>query len=144
MTMMQRATARTSEREAFYDRNGGLNKEPLWEGLHGSVIARPTPRHGNFRRYLKTFGLMTMVGASATLAMPIGKAQASGDFVLWCKNIQLHAFGYSKTAMLSADCTRNDPKKTLHSSMNLNEYIVNSEGIGGLDWATHGDFQETC
>jgi hypothetical protein len=57
-----------------------INKAPRWERLHGSVIARPTARHGNFQRYLKTFGLMTMVAVSASLAMPMGKAQARGDF----------------------------------------------------------------
>jgi len=142
MTMMQRATARTSEREAFYDRNGGFNKAPLWERLHGSVIARPTPRHGNFRCYLKTFGLITMVGASATLAMPIGKAQASGDFILSCNNTRLNAVDFSETAMLMAECTRKNGSTNKKASINLNDLIANIQGT--LKWATHGDFQETC
>jgi hypothetical protein len=144
MTTMQAATAWTSERDAFYDRNGGFNKAALWERLHGSVIARPTARHGNFQRYLKTFGLMTMVAVSASLAMPMGKAQASGNFSLTCNNLKLQAVNFSKTAMLSADCKRMDPtKKPLHASINLNNYIVDDKQRH-LNWATHGDFQQTC
>jgi len=140
MTMMQAATARTSERNAFYDRNGGFNKAALWDQLHGSVTARPGSSDRKFRRYLKTLGLITMVGVSANLAMPMGKAQAGG-FGLTCNNVKLDAVDDSKKAILSADCKRKDPTKTLYSSINLNDYLANS---GGLVWATHGDFQQTC
>ena len=47
MTMMQQAAARTPER--------------------GSVSAPATTQHSNFQHYLETFGLMTMVGISASL-----------------------------------------------------------------------------
>ena len=142
MTMIQQATTRTSERDAFYDPNGVFDKAPLWQRLHGSVTARPTTRHWNFQRYLKTFGLITMVGASAILAMPIGKAQARGDFILSCNNIRLNAVDFSKTAKLTADCTRKDRSTNTGAYINLNDYIVNNQGT--LQWATHGDFQETC
>jgi hypothetical protein len=145
MTMMQQATARTCEREAFYERNGGSHKPPLWERPHGSVTARPTPRHRNFRRYLKSFGLITMVGVSANFALPMGKAQARGNFSSTCHNIQLEAKDHSKTAKLSADCTRQDPRQTLRSSINLNDYLTNNQGH--LQWRRRpggGDFQESC
>jgi hypothetical protein len=142
MTMMQLATAQAPEGEAFYNPNGGFNMATLREWLHGSVIAPPATRHPNFRRYLKILGLITMVGVSANLAMPMGKALAAGDFSLTCNNIQIDEQDGTKKAMLSADCKRMDPRaKPLHSSINLNDYIGN---IGFLTWATHGDFQETC
>ena len=85
MTIMKQATARTPEREALYERNGGFNKAPPWERLHGLVTARPTTRHPNFRRYLETFGLMTMVGISANLlAAPVARAESPGNFSRSC------------------------------------------------------------
>ena len=81
MAMMQQAGARTPEREALYDENGDFDETLLRERLHGSVTARPTTRHWNFQRYVKTFGLIIMVGVSSNLAMPIGRAQARGDSV---------------------------------------------------------------
>jgi hypothetical protein len=76
MTMMQHAAARTPAREASYERSGGFNKAPLWERLPGSVTARPPTRPPNFEGYLKTFGLVTMVGISANLlAAPVARAE---------------------------------------------------------------------
>jgi hypothetical protein len=88
MMMMQQAAARTPEREAFCDRNGVFKMVSLLEQPHGSVTGWPTTRHGNFQRYLKTFGLITMVGVSANFTI-IGQAQARGDFSVSCTNIQL-------------------------------------------------------
>ena len=76
MTMMQQAAARTTERDAFYDRNGAFKIASLLEQLQGSLTGRLGTRRRNSQRYLNTFGLITMVGASATLAMPMDKAQA--------------------------------------------------------------------
>jgi hypothetical protein len=151
MTMMQRAPTRTSEREAFYDQNGASNKMPLWERQHGSLTARPTPRHRNFRLYLKTLGLVTIVGVSANLALPMAKAQAGGNFSLSCTNIHLNAVDFSKTAMLTADCKRmdqRDPNKAVHkgASINLNEIIMFDQNQQ-LQWARRpggGDFQQSC
>jgi hypothetical protein len=113
---MQQA-ALTPEHDAFHERKGGFNK--LWfpKRLSGALATRPTTYHRNFQRYLKTFGLITMVGMSANLAMSVGEAQARGDFSLSCTNIQLHAVDFSKTAMLRADCKRKDqrdPKNAVH------------------------------
>jgi hypothetical protein len=88
-----------------------------------------------------------MVGVSSNLAMPMGRAQARGDFSLSCNNLKLHAVDFSKTAMLMADCKTNsprDPTKSVHkgASINLNDIITNSNGA--LQWAAHGDFQQTC
>jgi hypothetical protein len=101
-------------------------------------------RHGNFRRYLKTFGLIMLVGIGANLAMPMGKAQARGDFSSTCHNIQLNAVDRSKNAILSADCTRYDPHQTLHSSLNLNDYLTNNHGVKWRRRPGGGDFQESC
>jgi hypothetical protein len=144
MTMMQQAAARTSERQAFHDQNVGFKNAVLWERSHASLIARPTTHHRNFQRYLKTFGLITMVGVSANLALPMGQAQARGDFSLTCRYIQLNAVDRSKTAMLSAECTRQNPYQTLRSSLNLNDYLTNNHG---LEWRRRpggADFQESC
>jgi gentisate 1,2-dioxygenase len=35
------AAARSSERDAFYDRIGAFNLAPLWERLHALVTAEP-------------------------------------------------------------------------------------------------------
>jgi hypothetical protein len=142
MTMMQAATARTSERNAFYDRNGGFNKAALWDQLHGSVTARPGSSDRKFRRYLKTLGLITMVGVSANLAMPMGKAQARGDFSLTCDNIRLDAPVFTPSAILRAHCVRRDKTPNLKAEIQLNNLIANNHGK--LQWATHGDFEETC
>jgi hypothetical protein len=58
-----------------------------------------------------------MVGLSANFALPMGRAQARGDFSLTCTNIQLNAADFSKTATLTADCKgkdQKDPKKATH------------------------------
>ena len=151
MTIMQQATARTSEREALYDRDVAFNKAPLWERLHGRVTTRPTTPHWNFPRCVRTFGLITMVGVSANIALPVGKAQARGDFSLSCTNIHLNTVDFSKTAMLTADCKRQDqrdPKKAIHygASINLNE-IITFDQNHQLKWARRpggGDFQQSC
>jgi len=128
MTMMQQAAARTSERQAFYDQNAGFNNAVLWNWPQGSVIARLTTRRRSFQRYLKSFGLVTMVAVTASLALPMGKAQARGDFSSTCTNLKLNAVDFSKTATLTADCKRQDqkdPKKATHygASINLNESL---------------------
>jgi hypothetical protein len=68
----------------FCDPKGALNKAHLRERLQRSATARPKTRDRKFQRYLKTFGLITMVGVSASPAMPIDKAEARGDFSLTC------------------------------------------------------------
>jgi hypothetical protein len=142
MTTMQQAAARTSEREAFYARNGGFGKSPLWERVHDSVTARPTMRHWNFQRYLKTLGLMTMVGVSASLAMPMGRAQARGDFSLSCKNLNVRSADFSNTAVLTADCT-NRQGHSVGASIDLNNLIAD-DPMGNMEWASHGHFQQSC
>ena len=130
MTMMQQATARTYERDAFYDRNGGFNKAPLWERLHWSVTARPTTRHPNFPRHLKILGLITMVGVSANLAMPMGKAQAGG-FGLTCNNDRLHVVNLLGLHLgtLAANCLGVGPFGLPGDSViELNEHITNDDG----------------
>jgi|SRR6516165_6076594 hypothetical protein len=141
MTMMQAATARTSERDAFYDRNGGFNQAALWERLHGSVTGRGT-RDRNFRRYLKTLGLITMVGVGASLAMPMGKAQARGDFSKTCTNLNVQSADFSNTASLTAACT-NQHGKSVSASINLNDLIADDQD-GNMEWASHGHFQRSC
>jgi len=148
MTMMQQATARTTERDAFYDRNGVFKIASLLEQLEGSLTGRLGTRRRNSQRYLKTFGLITMVGASATLAMPMDKAQARGDFSLSCTNIQLNAVDFSKTAMLRADCKtkdQGDPTKAVQEGASINLNDVRTINHGRLQWARRpggGDFQE--
>jgi len=130
MTMMQAATARTSERDAFYDRNGGFNKAALWDQLHGSVTARPGSSDRKFRRYLKTLGLITMVGVSANLAMPMGKAQAGG-FGLTCNNDRLHVVNLLGLHLgtLAANCLGVGPFGLPGDSViELNEHITNDDG----------------
>src|SRR5262245_7442752 len=129
MTMMQQATARTSERQAFYDQNAGFNNAVLWDWPHGSVIARPATHHPNFQSYLKAFGLITMFAVTGSLALPMGKAHARGNFSSTCTNLKLNAVDFSKTATLTADCKREDqrdPKKATHkgASINLNAIIA--------------------
>jgi hypothetical protein len=141
--MMQLATARTSERDAFYERNGGFNKAPLWDQLHGLVTARPEPRDRNFRRYLKTLGLITMVGVSANLALPVGKAQAGGDFTLSCVRLRLNSADFSNTAVLTANCIRRDKSISDNASINLNDYIADDQD-GNMQRASHGHFQRSC
>jgi len=81
MTIRQQARARTSER--------------------GSAAARPT-RHPNFQHYLETFGLMTMVGISASLlAAPVARAESPGNFSGSRKNLALNATNFSKSATLT-------------------------------------------
>ncbi|MBV9378567.1 MAG: CVNH domain-containing protein [Alphaproteobacteria bacterium] len=151
MTMMQQAAARTSERQAFYDQNAGFNNAVLWNWPQGSVIARLTTRRRSFQRYLKSFGLVTMVAVTASLALPMGKAQARGDFSSTCTNLKLNAVDFSKTATLTADCKRQDqkdPKKATHygASINLNEIITYDQN-SRLKWARRpggGDFQQSC
>ena len=143
MTMMQLATARTSQREAFYDRNSAFNKAPLWERLHGSVMVRPTTRHWNFQRYLKTFGLITMVGVSASVAMPMGKAQARGDFSLTCTNPNVKSADFSNTASLTANCLDGHGHRVPTNPINLNDLIADDPD-GNMQWATHGHFQQSC
>jgi hypothetical protein len=145
MTMMQQAAARTSERKANYDRNSAFNMELPWEDLHGSVSGRPRSRNRNFRRYLKTFGLITMVGVSASLAMPVAKAQAwPGGFSMTCHNLRLNGVNFSQTAMLTADCVRRDKTTHVGAQINLNDYITNNHGR--LQWSNPGggDFQQSC
>jgi hypothetical protein len=82
MTMMQQAAARTPER--------------------GSVSAPATTQHSNFQHYLETFGLMTMVGISASLlAAPVARAESPGNFSGSCKNLALNATNFSKSATLT-------------------------------------------
>jgi hypothetical protein len=133
MTMIQQAAARTPTREALYDRNGASNKSPLW------VTARPTTR---LQRYLKTLGLVTMVGVSANLALPMGKAQARGDFSLSCVNLNVTSADFSNTALLTADCT-NRQGKSVKASINLNDWIADDQD-GNMQWASHGHFQRSC
>src|SRR6516164_1985261 len=123
MTIRQQARARTSER--------------------GSAAARPT-RHPNFQHYLETFGLMTMVGISANLlAAPVARAESPGNFSGSCKNLGLNATNFSKTAMLTADCRRQDGTY-LKAEVNLNDLITNNHG--SLQWGRPGgaDFQQSC
>jgi hypothetical protein len=123
MTMMQQAAARTSGR---------------WSGS-----ARPT-RHSNFQHYLETFGLMTMLGFSANLlAAPVARAESPGNFSGSCKNLGLNATNFSKTAMLTADCRRQDGTY-LKAEVNLNDLITNNHG--SLQWGRPGgaDFQQSC
>ena len=144
MTMMQQAAARTSQRDAHYDRNGPFNMVLRCEQLHGSVSGRPRTRGRNFRRYLKTFGLITMVGASGSLAMPVGNDQAlRGDFSMTCQNLKLKSVNFSQTAMLTADCIRRDKSTHTGAQINLNDYITNNHGR--LQWSPGaGDFQQSC
>jgi hypothetical protein len=142
---MKQATARTPEREALYERNGGFNKAPPWERLHGLVTARPTTRHPNFRRYLETFGLMTMVGISANLlAAPVARAESPGNFSRSCKDLRLNATDFSKTATLAADC-KGQNGTYLKTEVNLNDLITNNHG--SLQWRGRpgeADFQQSC
>jgi hypothetical protein len=122
MTMMQQAAARTSER--------------------GSA-ARPTS-NSNFQHYLETVGLMTMVGISANLlAAPVARAEPPGNFSGSCKDLGLNATNFSKTAMLTADCRRQDGTY-LKAEVNLNDLITNNHG--SLQWGRPGgaDFQQSC
>jgi hypothetical protein len=151
MTMMQQAAARAVEQKALYERDGRFGNAPLWERLDGPGTARPTRRRCNFQRYLETFGLITIVGVSANLALPMGKAQARGDFSSTCTNLKLNAVDFSKTATLTADCQRQDqrdPKKAVHhgASINLNPIIMYDQD-SRLKWARRpggGDFQQSC
>jgi hypothetical protein len=91
-----------------------------------------------------------MVGVSANFALPMGKAQARGDFSLTCTNIQLNAVDFSKTAMLKADCKRKDPKdskKAIHQGASINLNAIITVNQGQLQWARRpsgGDFQQSC
>jgi hypothetical protein len=138
MTMMQQATARTPEREAFYDQNSAFNKAPLRERPLDSVTVRATTRHWNFQRYVKTFGLMAMVGLSASLAMPMSKAQARGDFSLSCTNLHVNSADFSNTA----NCT-NQYGRSVPAFINLNDLIADGPD-GNMQWASHGHFQRSC
>jgi hypothetical protein len=142
---MQQAAARTPEREALYERNDGFNKAPAWERLHGLVTARPTTRHPNFRRYLETFGLMTMVGISANLlAAPVARAESPGNFSGSCKDLRLNATDFSKTATLAADC-KGQNSTYLKAEANINDLITNNHG--SLQWRGRpgeADFQQSC
>jgi len=144
MTTMQLATIQTYERETFRNENGAFNKTPLSERLHGSDTARPTTHHWSFQRYLKTFGLITMVGASVTLAMPIGKAQARGEFSKTCTNLSLGTIPTDPHAVtLYGHCgTGHNGGVNNQARINLNDYVTNRYGY--LKWATHGDFGDTC
>jgi hypothetical protein len=124
MTMMQRAPALTAG--------------------HASVAAWPMTRNPNFQRYLETFGLMTMVGISANLlAAPVARAESPGNFSATCKGLGLSATNFSKTAMLTADCRRQDGTY-LKTEVNLNDLITNNHGA--LQWGHPGgaDFQQSC
>ena len=142
MTTIQLATIQTSERKTFRNENDPLNSASLSERLHGSDTARLTTHHWNFQRYLKTFGLITMVGASATLAMPIGKAQARGDFSLTCTNLNVTSADFSNTARLTADCA-NGQGKSVPASIELNDWIADDPD-GNMQWASDGHFQQSC
>jgi hypothetical protein len=144
MTMMQRAAVGTSEREANHGRNGPHNMVLQWEQLDGSATSRPRTRGRNFWRYLKTFGLITMVGVGAGLAMPEAKAQALlGGFSLTCHNLRLNSVNFSKTAVLTADCNRRDKSIHTGAQINLNDYVTNNHGR--LQWSPGaGDFQQSC
>ena len=139
---MQQATARTPEREAFYDQNSAFNKAPLRERPLDSVTASATTRHWNFQRYVKTFGLIAMVGLSASLAMPMGKAQARGDFSLSCTNLHVNSADFSNTASLTGNCT-NQHGRSVPASINLNDLIADDPD-GNMQWASHGHFQQSC
>jgi CVNH domain len=106
------------------------------------ATTRPTTRQRNFQRYLKTFGLITIVGVSANLAMPIGKAQARGDFSLSCVNLNVMSTDFSNTALLTADCT-NQHGRSVPASINLNDLIADDQD-GNMQWASHGHFQRSC
>ena len=124
MTMMQQAAARTPER--------------------GSVSAPATTQHSNFQHYLETFGLMTMVGISASLlAAPVARAESPGNFSGSCKNLALNATNFSKSATLTADCRKQDGTY-LKAEVNLNDLITNNHG--SLQWGRPGgaDFQQSC
>jgi len=150
MTMMQQPAARAVEQKALYERDGRFNNASLWKRVDGPGTARPKTHSRNFQRYLKSFGLITMVGVSASLALPMGKAQARGNFSATCSNLKLNAVDFSKTATLTADCKREDqrdPKKVTHqgASINLNEVLTVNQGR--LQWARRpggGDFQQSC
>ena len=98
------------------------------------------------RRMLKALGLMTVVGISVSLlAASAAKAHPPGNFTLTCKNLRINATDFSKTAMLTADCKRNDQSTHFMASMNLNDFITNNHGR--LQWRRRpggGDFQESC
>src|SRR5262249_55418367 len=113
-----------------------------WERLPGPVTTRPSTRHSNFPHCLKTLGLMAMVGASATFAMPMGKALARGDFSLSCVNLNVQSADFSNTAVLTANCT-NRRGKSVPASINLNDYIADDQD-GNMQWAAHGHFQQSC
>jgi hypothetical protein len=132
---MQQAVARMPGREAFHDRIGAPRNSPLCERRRG--LASP-------RSALKTVGLMTMVGVAANFTMPMNKAQADGNFSATCKNIRLNAIGFSKTAVLTADCLKFDGRTYNHSSINLNTYITNNHGVLESSFPGGGDFQESC
>ena len=90
MSMIQPATARISEREAFDERNGGFNNGSLWDRPHRSVTTRPRMWLRNLRRLFKTFGLITMVGVSANVAVLPAQAttHSRGNVTLF-----VHGFG---------------------------------------------------
>ena len=90
MSMIQPATAGIFGRKAFDGRNGGSNNRPLWDRLHGSVTTRPRMCRRNLWRLLKTFGLITMVGVSANIAVPPAQAttHSKGNVTLF-----IHGFG---------------------------------------------------
>ena len=85
-----------------------------------------------------------MVGASATLAMPIGKAQARGDFSKTCTNLSLGTIPTDPHAVtLYGHCgTGQNGGVNTQARINLNDWITNDHGW--LKWATHGDFGDTC
>ena len=83
-----------------------------------------------------------MVGVSASLAMPMGKAQARGDFSLTCNNLNVKSVDFSNTAMLTANCA-NGHGKSVPASINLNDLIADDQD-GNMQWASHGHFQQSC
>jgi len=77
-------------------------------------------------------GLMTPAG---------GNAQTRGDFSLSCSNLNLASS--SKTAVLRANCRRVDGSIDSGASINLNDYITNSNGNLAYVGAG-GDFSASC
>jgi hypothetical protein len=143
MITMQLAAVQTPEHEAFYHEKSAFNLAPLRVRLHRSVIDRPMTRYPNYRRFLQTFGLITMVAVSANLVLPMGKALARGNFSLSCVSLNVKSADFSSTALLTAHCTRKDKSVNNKASINLNDLIADDQD-GNMQWASHGHFQQSC